>query len=94
MIINVISKNEFEELIQKVESINSSLNALLLKERFDGLLTNKKVSELLNVSSRTLQTYRDSGQIEFSQIGRKIFYREEAIQKFLNTNKITVHENK
>jgi len=35
----------------------------------------------MHISSRTLQTWRSSGMIPFSRIGRKIFYRESDLNK-------------
>jgi excisionase family DNA binding protein len=87
MELNLVSKKEFEELIQKVELIHTCLNKMVANRKLDGLFSNKEASKFLKVSDRTLQLYRDSGKIEFSQIGRKIFYKEEAIQQFLKENK-------
>jgi excisionase family DNA binding protein len=60
----------------------------LNKPGFDGKelenwLTSEEVCHLLRVSSRTLQTYRDSAILPFSQIGRKIYYKASDIQEYL-----------
>ncbi|MFR9592821.1 MAG: helix-turn-helix domain-containing protein [Rikenellaceae bacterium] len=47
-------------------------------------LDNQDVCEILNIKPRTLQSYRDSGRIAYSQIGKKIFYRPEDVLKLLN----------
>ena len=41
------------------------------------------VCEKLNVSKRTLQTYRDSGRLAYSQINHKLYYRLEDVEAFL-----------
>ena len=46
-------------------------------------LDNNDVARLLKISKRTLQSYRDQGDISFSQIGAKIYYRASDINKFL-----------
>lgn len=56
------------------------------------LLTNQKLSQLLSVTTRTLQTYRDKGMIEFIQIGRKVYYSNEAVETFLNSHKVKPFE--
>jgi excisionase family DNA binding protein len=47
------------------------------------LLTTVEVCEILNISQRTAQNYRDRGLINFIQCGRKILYFEEDIVAFL-----------
>lgn len=39
-------------------------------------LTNREVCQLLRISSRTLQNWRDTGKIPFIQIKGKILYKE------------------
>lgn len=46
-------------------------------------LTNEDVCGILNVSKRTLQTYRDSGKLSYSQIGYKIYYRPEDVEQLI-----------
>ena len=46
-------------------------------------LTNNKVSKLLNLSTRTLQDWRDNGIISYVQISGKILYRQSDILKLL-----------
>lgn len=46
-------------------------------------LTNRQAMELLDVSKRTLQSYRDGGLITFSQVGSKIYYSRQDINAFL-----------
>ncbi|MDL2289861.1 helix-turn-helix domain-containing protein [Paludibacteraceae bacterium OttesenSCG-928-F17] len=48
--------------------------------------TDKEVSELLKISRRTLQDYRDQGIIPYIQLGGKILYRESDLQKLLEQN--------
>ena len=38
-------------------------------------LTNREVCQLLRISSRTLQNWRDTGKIPFIKLKRKILYR-------------------
>lgn len=43
-------------------------------------LTNKEVCQLLRISSRTLQNWRDTGKIPFIRLKGKILYRESALK--------------
>ena len=56
-------------------------------ENFDEWLDNGDVCRLLNVSKRTLQTYRDTGKLPFSQINHKVFYKQKDVETFLNERK-------
>lgn len=40
--------------------------------------------ELLDVSLRTAQTWRDEGKITFSQVGSKIYYKLSDVEKFMH----------
>ena len=42
-------------------------------------LTNREVCQLLRISSRTLQNWRDTGKIPFVRLKGKILYRESDI---------------
>lgn len=48
-------------------------------------LHNGDVCKLLNISKRTLQHYRDTGVLPFSQIGHKCYYRREDVEWLLWT---------
>lgn len=42
-------------------------------------LTNREVCQLLHISSRTLQNWRDTGKIPFIRLQGKILYKESDI---------------
>ena len=42
-------------------------------------LTNREVCQLLRISSRTLQNWRDTGKIQFIRLKGKILYKESAL---------------
>lgn len=46
-------------------------------------LTNREVCQLLRISSRTLQNWRDAGKISFIRIKGKILYKESIVFTFL-----------
>jgi MerR family transcriptional regulator, repressor of the yfmOP operon len=86
MEINIITREELFELTKKVDFL---IQVITDKEKTASrFYNNSELAKLLKVSPRTLQNYRDTGAIEFVQIGRKIFYPQSAIQNFLDNNKI------
>ncbi len=53
-----------------------------------------QLMNLLTVSRRTVQNWRDKGLIAFSAISNKIYYRHSDIIAFLNTHKIDSYYGK
>lgn len=85
MEIVAIEKRTFEQIIQRFEDFAKQVNALCgQSRRNENWLGNKQVCELLKISSRTLQTYRDTGVLPYSQIGRKCYYKNSDIEQFIN----------
>lgn len=46
-------------------------------------LDNQEVAQLLNVSKRTLQTWRSNKALPFSKIGKKCYYHQDHVQEML-----------
>ena len=82
-----IQSEAFQELKGELKAINTRLDAKE-KEPSEKWLDNQEIMLLLHISKRTLQNYRDSGLISFSQVGAKIYYRlsdvEALLQKHYN----------
>ena len=55
------------------------------QSRHTDWLHNGDVCRLLNISKRTLQHYRDTGVLPFTQIGHKCYYRREDVERLLQT---------
>lgn len=50
------------------------------------LLDNQELCQLLNVSKRTLQRYRSTGELPFQTVYHKTYYRESDVHTFIRTN--------
>jgi hypothetical protein len=72
--------DRFDLFVQKVESICEQKENKDLQKWLD----NQDVCVLLNISKRTLQTYRDNGTLAFTQIGHKIFYKPEDVKRIIS----------
>lgn len=48
-------------------------------------LTNREVCQLLRISSRTLQNWRDTGKIPFIRLRGKILYEQSKVFPFSNS---------
>lgn len=85
MEIVAIEKRTFEQMIQRFEDFAKQVNALCGQNRSsENWLDNRQVCELLKISLRTLQTYRDTGILPYSKIGRKCYYKVSDIEQFIN----------
>lgn len=78
----------FENLIK--EAVKEQLPQLRNSFQKNWLST-EEVMEMMNVSRRTVQNYRDEGKISYSQDGRKILYPKESIEKYLRENMIKAY---
>ena len=84
-----IDKRTFDEMMQKFEAFKSRITNLCEKRQNKAMndwLDNQDVCLLLNISPRTLQSYRDTGKISFSQINHKIYYKPSDIEKLLKSD--------
>ena len=81
-----IEKKTFEEMKERFNKFSEHFELLCSRYRQPekmNWLDNADVCEKLNVSKRTLQTYRDSGRLAYSQINHKLYYRLEDVEAFL-----------
>lgn len=83
-----IQSEAFQELVSKLNEIQNRLNAKE-KQPSEIWLDNQELMQLLKISKRTAQHYRDSGLISFSQVGAKIYYRLSDVEDLLKK-----HHNK
>lgn len=67
-----------DELLKTIQQALQNRTPHLNGEKY---LTNREVCQLLRISSRTLQNWRDTGKIPFIQLKGKILYRESQIRK-------------
>ncbi|MBK7567983.1 MAG: helix-turn-helix domain-containing protein [Bacteroidetes bacterium] len=77
-----IESEAFEQLIGKIDALQATL---LEKEKQpkEIWLDNQEFIQLLKISKRSAQNFRDSGMISFSQIGAKIYYRLSDVEELL-----------
>ena len=79
----ILTKDQFNELISKINDISEKISASR-SAKTETYLNNKQFMEMLGVSLRTAQSWRDEGKITFSQVGNKIYYKLSDVEKLLN----------
>ena len=70
----ILSKDQFEELVAKMNEVLEKLNSKTAPKQ-EVFLDNEELIAMLKISRRTAQTWRDEGKISFSQVGSKIYYK-------------------
>ncbi|MFR5103106.1 MAG: helix-turn-helix domain-containing protein [Christensenellaceae bacterium] len=84
-------KEEVKRIYDYIAQIEKAIRISMQKfkpsicdERY---LSGEEVCELLQISSRTLQTFRDTGHITYIEVsGRTFLYPESALNDLLNKN--------
>jgi len=84
-----LQSEAFNQIISKIESIDKKIEAQARKQPLsEPWLDIQEACQLLKISKRTLQYYRDNGILPFSQVAGKIYFRasdiEEHLQKHYN----------
>lgn len=83
----MIEGKTFEKLKMCIADLLAQVNTLYA-ELENGWLDNQTVCQILSISKRSLQTFRDKGLIPYSQIGHKCFYKQEDVKEFLEKNRV------
>ena len=82
----IITDSNWARLRNKILSLAETCHKAFGEQcRHTDWLHNGDVCKLLNISKRTLQHYRDTGVLPFSQIGHKCYYKREDVERLLQT---------
>jgi hypothetical protein len=84
----ILTKDQYTEILAKLESIDAKMSNTTESKK-ETFLDNQEFLQLMKISKRTAQTWRDEGRISFSQVGNKLYYKLTDVEKLL-----TEHYNK
>jgi len=76
----------FELMLDRFEAFTIRVDAMCGQGRDRSLkdwLDNQDVCQILNISKRTLQTYRDNGMLAFTRIGYKMYYKADDVKSII-----------
>lgn len=93
----MMEKSDFDRLVGRIEEIAEHIRKSENKKLPDNTecwISNREVMDILGVSSRTLQRYRDSGRIPFSKIGKNCRYRLSDVERVLEACVVSGTEEK
>jgi hypothetical protein len=87
MKIEIISKDEIAGIEEKLDQ----LLAMFKNEQFKDdreVYNTLQVSQKLQVSTKTIQMWRNLKLIEFSKVNNKIYYTQKSVSEFLQKHSI------
>ena len=76
-------KEQYDRIQQKLDLLTAKV---MFNQQFpeDTFIDNPKFMQLMGISAKTAQSWRDKGIIGFSQINSKIYYKFSDIRKLLD----------
>ena len=78
----ILSSDQYQAILNKIEEINIRIQTAHAAPG-ESFVDNQQFLQLMKVSKRTAQTWRDEGKISFSQVGAKIYYKLSDIETML-----------
>jgi excisionase family DNA binding protein len=83
----VLENKAYQELFTKIENLEKYFKHIVDKQPLsEAWLDIEETCELLKVSKRTLQNYRDDGILTYSQVGGKVYFSSTAIEEHLKNH--------
>ena len=75
----------FKKMMDRFEAFANKANAICGSniKGIESWLDNQDVCLRLNISLRTLQMFRDTGKLPYSQINHKMYYKTEDVERLL-----------
>lgn len=73
-------KNELKALLELTENATQKYAPIFKEEKW---LDNQEVCLMMNITKRTLQTYKDKGLLPYSKLNRKNYYKLSDVQTLL-----------
>ena len=84
-----IEKSEYEQLLGSIKKAATEIRAIAEECTINSeWVENGELTEMLGLSKRQLQGYRERGVLGFSTIGRKIYYRRDDVARLIKNNTI------
>ena len=89
----ILTSEQYNNLVNRLDNLNGKLEENSKKPQ-NVFLDNQEFIQLMHISKRTAQTWRDEGKISFSQIGSKIYYKMKDVEVLLDKNYNKAFKNK
>ena len=80
--------HQIMERFDRIEDRLSRMNRQTSALDGDKLLDNQDMCELLGITKRTLQSYRDRRRLAYTNVGGKFLYKESDLAAFLQSKTV------
>ena len=84
----ILPQEEWINLNEKLDRLADMVENRNIADRNAEWLESEKARQILGISPKTWQNYRDQRVIPFSQIGRKIYVSRADLDEFMRTHYI------
>jgi len=89
----LFSQKQYQALIKRLDDINDDVTAIKLKLVSDeNFIDSHDLLKMFHISPRTLTRLLKSGSLPHSRIGRKYYYKVDAILECFKVNSNTLIE--
>lgn len=82
-------ESQVDRILQSLDTMTEEVTKLSSNPEHI-ILSNVEAQQLLKVSSKTLQKWREAGKIEYSKIGREIYYSLRQVLDMLERHKVSI----
>ena len=81
----MVEKRSYDRLVARIEALAWRVSELCQRQdkTLQHWLDNEEVCLLLNIQKRTLQRYRERGQLPCTQIRHKVYYKTTDVERLL-----------
>lgn len=82
-----IEAEVFESIFDRFEAFAGKVDTMCgqnINKELGDWLDNQDVCQILNISKRTLQTFRDNGKLPFTRIGHKMYYKATDVKEIIS----------
>jgi len=76
-------KNELKALLELTENATLKYTSIFKEEKW---LDNQEVCLMMDITKRTLQTYKDKGLLPYSKLSWKNYYKRSDVQALLEAH--------
>lgn len=83
----IVEPIELQNLLVAIEELKGKIEALSNEPQKEVVYNNKTLTELLDVSERTLKKYRDTGKLAYTQVYDKFWYKKKDVDDFLKKHR-------
>ncbi len=87
MKLKIIDSRMLEKIKTRVDNLLEKSRNFTRHLRHEEWLDNQEVCEMLNISFRTLQSYRDKCLLAYCKIGHKCYYKLADVKLFVEKSK-------